>query len=139
MASNFCNFLFGLCQKSDEGSNEKIYSSVFSNLSITVFPRFSAPGRLPIFEDFGGALNRTGTLTRARALIKTYDNLDSPFPAHIRTENGLVVPCIYHGRSPSHQVAKTLKNELCKASKLYAHMQIEVPDTPVTKKVWFKN
>ena len=46
-----------------------------------------------------------------------------------KRENGLVVPCIYHGRSPSHQVTKTLKNELCKASKLYAHMQIEIPDS----------
>ena len=45
----------------------------------TVFPRFSAPGRLPIFEVFGGALNRAG------ALIKTYENLDLPFPAHTRT------------------------------------------------------
>ena len=44
----------------------------------TVFPRFSAPGRLPIFEVFGGALNRAG------ALIKTYENLDLPFPAHTR-------------------------------------------------------
>ena len=43
-----------------------------------------------------------------------------------KRENGLVVPCIYHGHSPSHQVAKILKNELCKASKLYAHMQIEL-------------
>ena len=46
---------------------------------ITVFPRFSAPGRLPIFEVFGDALNRAG------ALIKTYENLDLPFPAHTRT------------------------------------------------------
>ena len=51
----------------------------------TVFPRFSAPGRLPIFEDFGGELNRSGALTRAGALIKTYENLDLPFPAHTRT------------------------------------------------------
>ena len=45
----------------------------------TVIARFSAPGRLPIFEVFGGALNRAGTL------IKTYENLDLPFPAHTRT------------------------------------------------------
>ena len=44
----------------------------------TVFPRFSAPRRLPIFEVFGGALNRAG------ALIRTYENLDLPFPAHTR-------------------------------------------------------
>ena len=44
-----------------------------------VFPRFSAAGRLPIFEVFGGAL------TRAGALIITYENLDLPFPAHTRT------------------------------------------------------
>ena len=40
---------------------------------LTVFPQFSAPGRLPIFEVFGGAL------------IKTYENLGLPFPAHART------------------------------------------------------
>ena len=40
---------------------------------ITVFPRFSAPGRLPNSDVFGGAL------------IKTYENLDLPFPAHTRT------------------------------------------------------
>ena len=51
----------------------------------TVFPRFNAPGRLPIFEVFGGAINRAGPLTRAGALIKTYENLDSPFPVHTRT------------------------------------------------------
>ena len=44
-----------------------------------VFPRFSAQGRLPIFEVFGGVLNRAG------ALIKTYENLDLTFPAHTRT------------------------------------------------------
>ena len=38
-----------------------------------VFPWFSVPGRLPIFEVFGGAL------------IKTYEHLDLPFPAHTRT------------------------------------------------------
>ena len=31
-------------------------------LESTVFPRFCAPGRLPIFEVFGRALNRTGAL-----------------------------------------------------------------------------
>ena len=50
-----------------------------------VFPRFSALGYLLIFEVFGGALNRTGALTRASTLIKTYENLDLPFPAHNRT------------------------------------------------------
>ena len=34
----------------------------------TVFPRFSASGRLLIFEVFGGALTRAGTLN------KTYQN-----------------------------------------------------------------
>ena len=57
---------------------EKSESSLRPSTS-TVFPRFSAPGRLPIFEVFGGALNRAG------ALIKTYENLDLPFPAHTRT------------------------------------------------------
>ena len=45
-----------------------------------LFPRFSALGCLPIFEVFGGALNRAGALTRAGALIKTDESVDSPFP-----------------------------------------------------------
>ena len=57
---------------------------ILRNLN-TVFPRFNAPGRLPIFEDFGGALNRTGALTRAGTFIKTDENVDSPFPTHTRT------------------------------------------------------
>ena len=44
----------------------------------TVFVRLG-PGGLPIFEVFGGAL------TRAGAVIKIYENLDLPFPAHTRT------------------------------------------------------
>ena len=39
------------------------------------FAPFSAPGRLPIFEVFGRALNRAGVP------IKTYENVDLPFPA----------------------------------------------------------
>ena len=46
---------------------------------------FTFLGRLPIFEAFGGALNRAGALTRAGALIKTYENLDLRCPAHTRT------------------------------------------------------
>ena len=52
---------------------------------VTIFPRFSAPGRLPIFEVFDGVLNRAGALTQAGVLIKTYENLDLPFPAYTRT------------------------------------------------------
>ena len=52
---------------------------LFCKSVITVFPRFSVQGRLPIFEAFGGALNRAGALTRVEALIKTYENLDLPF------------------------------------------------------------
>ena len=55
-----------------------------------------------------------------------------------KRENGLVVPCIYHRHSPLHQVAKTLKNELCNGGKLYAQMRIEVPDTPVTKSLFLR-
>ena len=54
-------------------------SRMSSHIVNTVFPRFSDPGRLSIFEDVGGPLNRVG------ALIKTYENLDLPFPAHTRT------------------------------------------------------
>ena len=45
-------------------------SSVFDyqRTAYTVFPRFSAPGRLPIFQVFVWAVNRAG------ALIKTYEN-----------------------------------------------------------------
>ena len=103
------------------------------------FPSLAPRGVYRLSKILMGRLNGAGVLTRAGRLIKTYENLDSPFPAHTRTENGLVVPCMYHGRSPSHQVAKTLKNKLCKASKLHAHMHIEVSDTPVRKKSVFKN
>ena len=36
-----------------------------------------------------------------------------------KRENGLVVPCVYHGRSTFFQVAKILKKQLIKASALY--------------------
>ena len=42
----------------------------------------SDEGRLPIFEVFGGALNRAGTLIKT---YKTYENLDLPLPARIQT------------------------------------------------------
>ena len=41
----------------------------------TVFPRFSAPGHLPILEVFKRTLNRAGAPTRAGALTKTGQNL----------------------------------------------------------------
>ena len=41
-----------------------------------------------------------------------------------KRENGLVVPCVYHGRSTSFQVAKILKKQPIKASALYKHMKI---------------
>ena len=54
----------------------KIVSDACARMCMYRIPRFSAPGRLPIFEVFDGALNRAG------ALIKTYENLDLPFPVH---------------------------------------------------------
>ena len=42
----------------------------FSGILLNRISAVSAPGRLPIFEVFGGAL------------IKTYENLALPFPAH---------------------------------------------------------
>ena len=58
----------------------QIFHVIVFHFSIsTVFLRFSAPGCLLIFEVFGGAHNRAG------ALIKTYENLDLPFPAHTQT------------------------------------------------------
>ena len=67
------NSVLSMALKSDDDFGANV------GLESTVFPRFSAPGRLPIFEVFGGALNRAG------ALIKTYQNLDLPLPTHIRT------------------------------------------------------
>ena len=40
-----------------------------------------------------------------------------------KRENGLVVPCVYHGRPTSFQVARILKKQLIKASTLYKHMK----------------
>ena len=51
--------------------SSKVIQVVHLTVLDTVFPRFSAPGRLPIFEVFGGVL------TRAGALIKTDENVDS--------------------------------------------------------------
>ena len=53
-----------------------------------------------------------------------------------KRENGLVVPCVYHGRS-TIQVAKILKKQLIKASALYKHMKIEVSGTAIIKKACF--
>ena len=61
-------------------------------------------------------------------------------PEEIRArkrENGLVVPCVYHGRSSSFHVAKVLKNELHKDSVLYGHLKIEVSGIAVIKKACF--
>ena len=55
-----------------------------------------------------------------------------------KRENGLVVPCVYHGRSASFQVAKILKKQLIKASALYKHMKIEVSGTAIIKKACFE-
>ena len=55
-----------------------------------------------------------------------------------KRENGLVVPCVYHGRSTSFQVAKILKKQLTKASALYKHMKIEVSGTAIIKKACFE-
>ena len=51
-----------------------------------------------------------------------------------KRENGLVVPCVYHGRSTSFQVAKIIKKRLIKASALYKHMKIEASGTAIIKK-----
>ena len=51
-----------------------------------------------------------------------------------KMENGLVVPCVYHGRSTFFQVAKILKKQLIKASALYKQMKIEVSGTAIIKK-----
>ena len=98
-------------------------------------------GNYGFFEVFGGALNRAEALTRPGVLIKTDENVDPDVDSELlgqeKEKMDWLYLCIYHGHSPLHQVSKTLKNELCKAMKLYTHMQIEVPDTPVTKKVCF--
>ena len=56
-----------------------------------------------------------------------------------KRENGLVVPCVYHGCSSPSQVAKILKIELHKASALYKYVRIEVSETVITKKLVFRN
>ena len=85
-----------------------------------VFSRFSAPGRLLIFEGWGGGLNQTRSLTRAGALTKTCQN--SRFAIFSSYFN-----FTYDIRSLSYQVGKSLKDKLFKASELYVQMRIEVP------------
>ena len=48
------------------------------------------------------------------------------------------VPCVYHGRSTSFQVAKILKKQLIKASALYKHTKIEVSGTAIIKRACFE-
>ena len=55
-----------------------------------------------------------------------------------KRENGLVVPCVYHGCSTSFQVAIILKRQLIMVSALYKHMKIEVSGTAIIKKACFK-
>ena len=55
-----------------------------------------------------------------------------------KRENGLVVPCIYHGRSSSFHVAKLLKNELHKANVSYGHMKFEASGAALIKKLVFR-
>ena len=54
-----------------------------------------------------------------------------------KRENGLVVPCVYHGCSTSFQVAENTQKQLIKASALCKHMKIEVSGTAIIKKVGF--
>ena len=55
-----------------------------------------------------------------------------------KRKNGLVVPCVYHGRSASFQVAEILKKQLIKTSALYKHMKIEVSGTAIINKACFE-
>ena len=55
-----------------------------------------------------------------------------------KSENSLVVPCVYHGRSTYFQVAKVLRKQLIKASVLYKHDKSEVSGTAIIKKACFE-
>ena len=78
-----------------------------------------------------------GTFFLNAFVLKSRDNniLIAELTGARKRENGLVVPCVYHGRSTSFQVAKILKKQLIKASALYKHMKIEVSGTAIIKKL----
>ena len=85
----------------------------------TVFSRFSALGRLLIFEGSGGGLNQTRVLTRAGALTKTCQN--SRFAIFSSYFN-----FTYDIHSLFYQVGKSLKDKLFKASELIMIMVVDL-------------
>ena len=54
-----------------------------------------------------------------------------------KRENGLVVPCAYRARTEHLRIAEKLHVELVKAKETYRHMDINVNDFQLKKKVCF--
>ena len=98
---------------------------VHKQLGVDQKPEFILVGYLPVELSFV-----------MHSFLKSHD--DDILIAEVimarERENGLVVPCVYHGRSTSFQVAKILKKQLIKASALYKHMKIEVSRAAIIKK-----
>ena len=101
---------------------------VYKQLEVEQKPEFILVGHLPMELSF-----------LMHSFLKSRDDniLIAEVTGARKRENGLVVPCVYHGRSTSFQVAKILKKQLIKASALFIHMKIEVSGTAIIKKSLF--
>ena len=118
-----------VCEK-DDRKEAALYdenaTGVFKQLEVDQKPEFILLGHLPMELSF-----------LMHSFLKSRD--DNILIAEVigarKRENGLVVPCVYHGRSTSFQVAKILKKQLIKAGALYKHMKIEVSGTAIIKKL----
>ena len=121
-----------VCEK-DDRKEAALYddnaTGVYKQLEVDQKPEFTLVGHLPMELSF-----------LMHSFLKSRD--DNILIAEVirarKRENGLVVPCVYHGRSTSFQVAKILKKQPIKASALYKHMKIEVSGTAITKKACFE-
>ena len=103
---------------------------VFKQFEVNQKPEFILVGHLPISMELSFLMH---------SFLKPRDDkiLIAEVIGARKRENGLVVPCVYHGFSTSFQVAKILKKQLTKASALYKHMKIEVSGTAIIKKACF--
>ena len=112
-----------LVSKKDDQKDAALYDEnaigVYKQLEVDQKPEFIVVGHLPMELSF-----------LMHSFLKSHDDniLIAEVTGARKRGNGLVVPCVYHGRSASFQVAKILKKQLIKAIALYKHMKIEVWD-----------
>ena len=122
-----------VCKK-DDRKEAALYDEnaigVFKQLEVDQKPEFILVGHLPMELSFfiHSFLKSRGDNILIAEVVGTR-----------KRENGLVVPCVYHGRSTSFQVAKMLQKQLIKTSALCKHMKIEVSGTAIIRKACFED